>query len=160
MRCEVALPTVLVLLLGTGTGCQSRPPLAPPGPSPARATPSAPADHPGATVAVDAGVGVGARPDATVHPPDGLVAPPAPAIVCGNSDSPEACPLPPEVCALDGDCDASADPGACQTSGWLVYYDNPRCVDGRCVTDPHFYQCQDHFCHNGACGPLPSPTLP
>jgi hypothetical protein len=61
------------------------------------------------------------------------------------------CDLPPSTCALRDDCDA--DVASCMVgSSWIVYYENPRCVAGRCVWDQEYFQCGAFGrCSLGAC---------
>jgi hypothetical protein len=91
-------------------------------------------------------------PDARPALPDNLVAGPPPEVSCaGATDVASACDLPPSSCALLRDCDAGGDYCA-QFSAWIVYYEHPRCVDGRCVWDQSLFHCDSaSVCRFGAC---------
>jgi hypothetical protein len=105
----------------------------------------------------DADVPVTAGPDADPPLPADLMAPAPPDVACADDGSSAACDLPPSVCAEPLGCDAGA--GACASS-WIVYYQSPRCVDGRCVWVQGYFQCSNRSpCQNGACTP-PGTTLP
>jgi hypothetical protein len=106
----------------------------------------------GATIlGLDAGDG-SAPPDADTALPSGFSAPSPPEVACdGQADAAVACDLPPSTCALFTACDASALSCGPQ-SIWMVYYQNPRCVDGRCVWDEGYFQCEGFTsCVQGAC---------
>ncbi len=96
-------------------------------------TPSAPLD-----AAVDApeDASDAFAPDTSVLlGPDAAAYPPAPK-TCDADGGNKVCPNPPSVCA---------------NSDWLVYYENGRCVDGGCVWDTLWLQCQIHDCKQGYC---------
>lgn len=84
--------------------------------------------------------------------PATLEAPPQPDVACSGSDT-SACMLPPSACAVDKSC-SSCNPG------WVVYYQTPRCVNGRCVWDESYFQCQNFGsgCSNGGCLPQGTTT--
>jgi len=98
-----------------------------------------------------------AGPDAEPVLPADLAAPPPPEIACADGGD-DACPLPPSVCAVPGDCDAAA--ASCSPPTWVVYYDQARCVDGRCVWTERYMSCHGYhsLCQAGGC--LPASTLP
>ena len=80
-----------------------------------------------------------------VLPPANVSFPEAPDVDCGGDAA--ACPLPPSVCA-DPSCDASACPGL----QWVVYYDNPTCVSGKCVYTNRYFECSvGTMCAAGGC---------
>jgi hypothetical protein len=91
--------------------------------------------------------------DAPVALPSNLMPPAQPMISCGGDAA--ACSLPPSACAVPAGCGASS----CGSSPWVVYYDNPRCVDGACAWDQRYFQCETNICFNGGCLPL-STTVP
>lgn len=67
-------------------------------------------------------------------PPDASVPPPV--VACG-ADAAESCPLPPSYC---GDHE------------WLIFYQNPGCVDGTCHYEAWAKKCGAvEKCINGGC---------
>ena len=80
-----------------------------------------------------------------VVPPANVSFPEAPDVACGGDAA--ACPLPPSACA-DPSCDASA----CYGLQWVVYYDNPTCVSGKCVYTNRYFECSlGTQCTSGGC---------
>jgi hypothetical protein len=78
--------------------------------------------------------------------PGDLVAPAPPQIAC---DSSTTCDLPGSACAAWASTDAGT---SIETPRWTVYYENPRCVGGRCVWDQRYFQCQGGMiCVSTAC---------
>jgi hypothetical protein len=101
--------------------------------------------------ATDVAVAAGS-PDADPPLPSGLAAESPPEVQCtGQADGAVECDLPMSTCALPSGCDA--DLATCMSgSTWIVYYENPRCVAGRCVWDQSYFQCDGRsFCTRGAC---------
>jgi hypothetical protein len=91
-------------------------------------------------------------PDADPPLPAALVAESPPAVACtGQVDATVECDLPHSTCALPAGCDA--DLTSCMSrSNWIVYYENARCVAGRCVWDQSYFQCDGSSrCSQGAC---------
>jgi hypothetical protein len=88
--------------------------------------------------------------------PADSVAPPQPEVACAGDAGAAECTLPPSVCALPAGCDAATN--ACPISTWFVFYENPRCVSGRCVWDQQYFDCPAEGCHRGGC--LPPATVP
>ena len=84
--------------------------------------------------------------------PATLESPPQPDVACSGSDT-SACTLPSSTCAVDKSC-------ASCSAGWIVYYQTPRCVLGRCVWDEGYFQCQNFGsgCANGGCLPQGTTT--
>jgi hypothetical protein len=110
---------------------------------------SPPADA-GPDVALEPG-----SPDANPALPATLVVVPPPEVSCtGQVDAAVECDLPLSTCAVPSGC--TGDLASCMArSGWLVYYENPRCVDRRCVWDQAYFQCESgSYCSKGACSPL------
>jgi hypothetical protein len=57
-------------------------------------------------------------------------------VTCG-ADAAESCPLPASYCA---------------DYEWLVFYQNPECVDGTCQYEAWAKKCTGgHSCSNGGC---------
>jgi hypothetical protein len=101
--------------------------------------------------AADATVGAGS-PDASPSLPAGWLAESPPEVSCtGQVDAAVECELPASTCALASGCDA--DVATCMSgSKWIVYYENARCVAGRCVWDQQYFQCASpSTCRFGAC---------
>jgi hypothetical protein len=72
--------------------------------------------------------------------PDGDV-PLEPVVACGpaaDAGDADICPLPPPTCA---------------GPKWLIYYENPECVNGLCHFEAFAYDCtlSNYDCLNGAC---------
>ena len=83
--------------------------------------------------------------DAPVVPPANVMFPAAPDASCG--DDAGDCQLPPSACA-----DPSCDGGSCPGFQWVVYYDNPMCVSGKCVYTNRYFQCSAlTMCTYGGC---------
>jgi hypothetical protein len=77
--------------------------------------------------------------------PPNLTAPPPPSICC-DVNAARGCDLPPSTCAVVAGVDASP------YTAWIVYYENPRCLDGLCVWDQSYFQClSSDICVRGAC---------
>ena len=91
------------------------------------------------------------------HLPATLTAPAQPNVACSGSDT-STCTLPPSMCALYQQCDASG--GVSCNAPWVVYYQNPHCVSGSCVWDENYFQCQNFQtnCVNGGCLPQGTTT--
>jgi hypothetical protein len=101
--------------------------------------------------ATDLAVGPGS-PDANQTLPAGWLAESPPEVSCtGQVDAAVECELPASTCALASGCDA--DVATCMSgSKWIVYYENARCVAGRCVWDQAYFQCgSPSVCRFGAC---------
>lgn len=80
-----------------------------------------------------------------VVPPGNVSFPEGPELSCGSDAA--ACPLPPSACA-----DPSCDAGACPGWQWVVYYDNPTCVNDRCVYTKRYFECSlGTQCTAGGC---------
>jgi hypothetical protein len=69
------------------------------------------------------------------------------------SSSPGVIPEPPQMA-----CDASMDAGACEfpasvcaDAKWLIYYDNPKCIDGFCRWEAVPHECPNCDCVAGGC---------
>ncbi len=101
--------------------------------------------------------GASSRSDADPQLPTGLVAPAPPEICCDVTAGSTACDLPPSGCASV----AGADAAFVAPSQWIVFYENARCVSGRCVWDQSYFQCLggSTTCVNGACA-FVGTTLP
>jgi len=86
------------------------------------------------------------------HLPAGVMSPPQPDVACSGSDT-TPCTLPPSMCALLTSC------GACPAP-WVVYYQAPSCVNGRCVWSENYFQCQNTQvnCVSGGCQPMGTTT--
>jgi len=83
--------------------------------------------------------------DAPVVPPANIVFPAAPDVSCG--DDAGQCQFPPSACA-----DPSCDTGSCPGLQWVVYYDSPMCVSGKCVYTNRYFQCSAlATCTSGGC---------
>jgi len=83
--------------------------------------------------------------DAAVVPPDNVMFPEAPEVVCTGAAT--DCPFPPSACA-----DPSCDGGACAGLPWVVYYDSPSCVSGKCVYQKRYFECEvSSVCRAGGC---------
>jgi hypothetical protein len=109
------------------------------------------ASPPQVDAATDVAVATGS-PDADPPLPSGLVAESPPEVSCtGQADAAVECDLPMSTCALPSGCDA--DVNVCMSgSTWIVYYENPRCVAGRCVWDQAYFHCDGiSYCTRGAC---------
>jgi hypothetical protein len=89
-----------------------------------------------------------AKSDATadvVLPPASVIFPDAPDVACGGDAG--DCGLPPSACA-----DPSCDGGACYGLQWVVYYDNPTCVNDKCVYTQRYFECSiGAMCSAGGC---------
>jgi hypothetical protein len=82
----------------------------------------------------------------TAVAPDNVMFPAAPDLACGG-DAGE-CPLPPSACA-DPSCDGG---GICPGWQWVVYYDDPVCVSGKCVYTNWYFKCDAlSMCSLGGC---------
>ena len=123
-----------------------------------------PADGGGADIPRDTGakpevpIITAAPSDAGWSLPPGFAAPPQPLIACDGADGgPTTCDVPLSVCPISTGCDAGYE--ACEPV-WFIYYENPRCVDGRCVWDEGTFRCTQSFyyCRRGACV-YESPTI-
>jgi len=80
-----------------------------------------------------------------VVPPANVMFPEAPDVSCGGDAG--DCPLPPSACA-----DPSCDGGACYGLQWVVYFDNPACVNGQCVYTNRYFECSlGTMCTAGGC---------
>jgi hypothetical protein len=85
------------------------------------------------------------RVDAPVVPPANVMFPDAPEVSCGGDAG--DCQFPPSACA-----DPSCDGGACPGFQWVVYYDNPMCVSGKCVYTNRYFECSlGTMCSAGGC---------
>jgi hypothetical protein len=86
--------------------------------------------------------------------PAGWVGETPPDLACsGQADAAVECDLPPSTCALRDSCDAGV--ASCVSgSAWIVYYENPRCVAGRCVWDQEYFRCATGLCLYGACASI------
>lgn len=83
--------------------------------------------------------------DAPVVPPDNVIFPEAPDVPCGGDAG--DCQLPASACA-----DPSCDAGSCPGLQWVVYYDNPTCVSGRCAYTNRYFVCSIlATCSAGGC---------
>lgn len=107
----------------------------------------------GQTTAVSGGGGSGIAGgivvtiDAAVTPPTGTIFSDPPIVPCDPSvPDGGGCELAPSLCETPV-CD---DAGSCTPTRWLKAFANPRCVSGRCVWDPVYYNCGD-LCVNGRC---------
>jgi hypothetical protein len=91
-----------------------------------------------------------ATPSETEPPlPAGLTAPAPPEVSCDPAAAGAVCDLPPSDCPAGNASDGSDRHGL---STWLAYYENPRCVAGRCVWDQRYFRCRGDFvCIMGAC---------
>ena len=90
--------------------------------------------------------------DAALVPPDNVSFPDMPEMACGGG--PGDCQFPPSACA-----DPSCDGGICAGFQWVVYYDNPMCVNGKCAYTKKYFECDiSSYCSMGGCrfnGTLP-----
>ena len=80
--------------------------------------------------------------------PANFTAPAPPQVSCDPAAAGTICDLPVSQCPVPNDADAGfrTDPN------WVAYYENPRCVAGRCVWDQRYFQCQGSWvCIVGAC---------
>jgi len=90
-----------------------------------------------------------AGPDADPILPAEFMPPVPPEKACAGDGGATECDLPPSTCAQPRGCDA----GFCY-SPWIAYYENPRCVAGRCVWDTSYFECLSvRPCQAGACTP-------
>jgi hypothetical protein len=97
----------------------------------------------------DLGADVGQGPEVpagtVLTPPARITFPDAPAMSCGGDAG--DCQFPPSACANVG-CDG----GTCDFQEWVVYYDAPTCVSGRCVFTKRYFQCGNSTaCSGGGC---------
>jgi hypothetical protein len=77
-------------------------------------------------------------------PPAGITFPDAPPMSCGGAAD---CQFPASACANLG-CDG----GACDPQAWVVYYDDPTCVNGQCAFTKRYFQCGNSTaCIGGGC---------
>ena len=80
--------------------------------------------------------------------PANFTAPAPPQVSCHSAATGTVCDLPVSQCPVPNDADA----GFRTRPTWVAYYENPRCVEGRCVWDQRYFQCQgDWACMVGAC---------
>jgi hypothetical protein len=87
-------------------------------------------------------------PDAQPTAPADVTFPdPAPMSCSADAGDQGGCEFAPAACATI----TVDDGGAAHGRDWLVYYDNPRCVDGHCMWDRLYYQCSYGRCLSGAC---------
>jgi hypothetical protein len=80
--------------------------------------------------------------------PADFTAPAPPQVSCDPAAAGTICDLPVSQCPVPNDTDAGfrAEPS------WVAYYENPRCVAGRCVWDQRYFRCQVTWaCMVGAC---------
>lgn len=57
-------------------------------------------------------------------------------------------------CAPAGDVnveDCALPASRCLDERTLIFFENPRCEDGRCVFDRKLMTCPQGACHNGSC---------
>jgi hypothetical protein len=81
--------------------------------------------------------------------PSDFTAPTPPAVACDAAAAGTICDLPPSQCPVAAVTDASF----ITTVNWIAYYENPRCVAGRCVWDQRYFRCRPTWaCFVGACG--------
>jgi len=134
-----ASASILALLLAIASGCSS----------------SVTAKGGDAAVTTDVGQSndvaqtndVGQTNDATadaVVPPANVMFPAGPDVSCGGDAG--DCPLPPSACAVP------CDPTSCDGLQWVVYYDDPVCVSGKCVYTNRYFECSPGtMCTAGGC---------
>jgi len=107
----------------------------------------------GADTGLDRGAGGAAGqsdapPDAQASPPPDVTFPDPPATSCDDAG---ACDFPAPACANLPCADGGSTCGAWT---WVVYYDSPRCVNGGCVWDRRYFQCDNSTrCAQGGCPP-------
>jgi hypothetical protein len=83
--------------------------------------------------------------DAAMVPPDNVMFPDAPEATCTGAAA--DCPFPPSACA-----DPSCDGGACAGLPWVVYYDSPICLSGKCAYQKRYFECDvSSRCSSGGC---------
>ena len=128
----------IVMLMALAPGCSS---------SPAKGVDAAGTKDVGQTS--DVGQARDVPPEvpanATLDPPTDVSFPEAPEIAC-SGDAAE-CPFPPSACG-----DPSCDGGACPYWAWVVYYDSPTCVNGRCAYVKKYFRCDSSsICAAGGC---------
>jgi hypothetical protein len=109
------------------------------------ATPSGDAASDSATSKDTASATGDGSSDVTVGPPAGITFPDASPMSCGGDAG--DCQLPPSACGS-----SSCDGSSCAGTPWVVYYDSPTCVGGRCLFTKRFFECTGEVaCINGAC---------
>ena len=87
--------------------------------------------------------------DAEPSLPATLAAPAAPQISCDPAATGTSCDLPGSGCPASVGVDAGT---SIPEPSWLFYYENPRCIAGRCAWDQRYFQCQGgKACMSGAC---------
>ena len=132
------ITTVLFMAASCALGCAKDPPrMTTTGSVDAAGDISSGSDiHGGADVVLDV-VLIDRRPDI---PPDSQPTPPAdvmfpapPQVSCAAVSD---CEFPPSACAAP-----SCDGGGCPGSEWVVYYDNPQCLAGKCAFEQRYFQC-------------------
>ena len=81
--------------------------------------------------------------------PADLAGPPPPIMACDPAAGATMCALPSNGCPVA----AGADAGTySRPASWIYYYENPRCVAGRCLWDQRYFQCSGAWaCTQGAC---------
>lgn len=91
-------------------------------------------------------------PDADPALPPDYAAPPQPEVSCtGTKDAAVECDLPTSTCAVSVACDAGLS-SCLPWSPWIVFYQNGRCVAGRCVWDEGYFECGGNSrCGSGGC---------
>jgi hypothetical protein len=81
--------------------------------------------------------------------PADLAGPAPPDVSCDPAATGTICDLPVSACPVSASPDAGTFIGS---PTWIAYYENPRCVAGRCVWDQRYFECQgDWVCISGTC---------
>ena len=111
------------------------------------------------------GLGTGATPTrpqrastAPIHdaalPPDALTVPDPAPVACGSPATADAAE-DGSAAEADGSGDSAAacdfPPSVCADADWLVYFENPTCLDGYCHWEKQFMRCVGASCVNGTC---------
>lgn len=83
--------------------------------------------------------------EAVFAPPPNVIFPEAPQSSCAGTAN--DCELPPSACA-----EPSCDGGVCQGYRWVIYYDSPTCVSGKCKYTNRYFECTvSTVCSAGGC---------
>ena len=87
-------------------------------------------------------------------PPDALTVPDPAPVACGSPATADAAE-DASAAEADGSGDSAAacdfPPSVCADADWLVYFENPTCLDGYCHWEKQFMRCVGTSCVNGTC---------
>ncbi len=143
---SVAPVLLLVLAPGVALGCSKDPPRVAPGPADAAGDVSSFDRRDGGSDLLSALIDSrqDIPPNTQPKPPADVLFPAPPQVTCAAVSD---CEFPPPACA-----DPGCDGGGCPGSSWMVYYDKPQCIAGRCAFEQLYFQCSGPYtCNQGGC---------